>query len=131
MIRFGFFAKYVWDRYHKNTDGTIFEKRYIVAHTGPKTESVGANMAGFQSVVTKRINSMRDTPGASVWDKMLLAKSKSVFMLCLKNEKPKSELPISNSISMGAPAACAAGAGDQERSGPKGRNLFNRTGVMK
>jgi REP element-mobilizing transposase RayT len=40
-----------------------------VAPTGPKTKSVGAIMAGFKSVATKRINTMRDTPGAPVWQR--------------------------------------------------------------
>jgi REP element-mobilizing transposase RayT len=40
-----------------------------VAPTGPKTKSVGAIMAGFKSAVTKRINTMRDTPGVPVWQR--------------------------------------------------------------
>jgi REP element-mobilizing transposase RayT len=40
-----------------------------VAPTGPKTKSVGAIMAGFKSAVTKRINIVRDTPGAPVWQR--------------------------------------------------------------
>jgi len=40
-----------------------------VAPTGPKTKSVGAVMAGFKSAVTKQINTLRDTPGAPVWQR--------------------------------------------------------------
>jgi REP element-mobilizing transposase RayT len=40
-----------------------------VAPTGPKTKSVGAIMAGFKSAVTKRINTVRGTPGAPVWQR--------------------------------------------------------------
>jgi len=40
-----------------------------VAPTGPKSRSVGAIMAGFKSAVTKRINIVRDTPGAPVWQR--------------------------------------------------------------
>jgi REP element-mobilizing transposase RayT len=40
-----------------------------VAPTGSKTKSVGAIMAGFKSAVTKRINTMRDTPGTPVWQR--------------------------------------------------------------
>jgi putative transposase len=40
-----------------------------VAPTGPKTKSVGAVMAGFKSAVTKQINTIRDTPGAPVWQR--------------------------------------------------------------
>jgi hypothetical protein len=38
-----------------------------VAPTGPKTKSVGAVMAGFESAVTKQINTIRDSPGEPVW----------------------------------------------------------------
>jgi len=40
-----------------------------VAPTGPKTKSVGAIMAGFKSAVTKRINTIRGTPGMTVWQR--------------------------------------------------------------
>lgn len=36
---------------------------------GPKPKSLGALMAGFKSAVTKRINEMRRTPGATVWQR--------------------------------------------------------------
>ncbi len=34
---------------------------------GPKPKSIGSFIAGFKSVVTKRINELRKLPGASVW----------------------------------------------------------------
>ena len=37
--------------------------------TGPKPKSLGALMAGFKSSVTKRINEMRQNPGAAVWQR--------------------------------------------------------------
>lgn len=40
-----------------------------VAPTGPQPRSVGAVMAGFKSVVTKRINGLRQTPGAKLWQR--------------------------------------------------------------
>ena len=40
-----------------------------VAPTGPQSKSIGALMAGFKSVVTKRINKMRDTYGTPVWQR--------------------------------------------------------------
>ena len=40
-----------------------------VAPIGPKPKSLGAFMAGFKSAVTKRINEMRRTPGATVWQR--------------------------------------------------------------
>ena len=40
-----------------------------VAPTGPTPGSIGAIMAGFKSITTKRINEMRNTPGASVWQR--------------------------------------------------------------
>lgn len=36
---------------------------------GPKPESLGALMVGFKSSVTKRINELRQTPGAPVWQR--------------------------------------------------------------
>ncbi len=36
---------------------------------GPPTGSLGAIIAGFKSAVTKRINLMRGTPGARVWQR--------------------------------------------------------------
>ena len=40
-----------------------------VAPSGPRPRSLGAMVAGFKSAATKRINTMRDTPGASVWQR--------------------------------------------------------------
>jgi len=40
-----------------------------VSPTGPKSKSLGAIMAGFKSAVTKRINTVRDAPGAPVWQR--------------------------------------------------------------
>lgn len=37
--------------------------------TGPKPKSIGAFMGGFKSSVTKRINQIRKTPGAPVWQR--------------------------------------------------------------
>lgn len=37
-----------------------------VAPTGPQPRSIGAVMAGFKSAVTKRINELRQTPGAKL-----------------------------------------------------------------
>ncbi len=37
--------------------------------TGPATGSLGAIIAGFKSAATKRINSLRGTPGAPVWQR--------------------------------------------------------------
>lgn len=37
--------------------------------TGPTPGSIGAIMAGFKSITTKRINEMRNTPGAPVWQR--------------------------------------------------------------
>ena len=36
---------------------------------GPKSKSIGAVMAGFKSAVTKRINMIRKTPGARIWQR--------------------------------------------------------------
>lgn len=36
---------------------------------GPKPESLGALMVGFKSAVTKRLNELRHTPGAPVWQR--------------------------------------------------------------
>lgn len=40
-----------------------------VAPTGPQPRSVGAVMAGFKSAVTKRINQLRQSPGAKLWQR--------------------------------------------------------------
>ena len=40
-----------------------------VARGGPRPRSLGAMMAGFKSAATRRINTMRGTPGASVWQR--------------------------------------------------------------
>ena len=40
-----------------------------VARSGPRPSSLGAMMAGFKPATTKRINTMRGTPGASVWQR--------------------------------------------------------------
>ena len=40
-----------------------------VAPSGPRPRSLGALMAGFKSAATKRINTMRGTPGAAVWQR--------------------------------------------------------------
>ena len=40
-----------------------------VAPTGPQPRSVGAVMAGYKSAVTKRINELRQTPGAKLWQR--------------------------------------------------------------
>ena len=36
---------------------------------GPKPKSIGALMAGFKSAAAKRINVIRGTPGAAVWQR--------------------------------------------------------------
>ena len=36
---------------------------------GPHPKSIGALMSGFKSAVTKRINQMRGTPGAKLWQR--------------------------------------------------------------
>ncbi len=38
-------------------------------HHGPVPKSIGAIMSGFKSVVTKRINTIRQTPGRRVWQR--------------------------------------------------------------
>ena len=40
-----------------------------VAPSGPRPRSLGALMAGFKSAATKRINALRGTPGAAVWQR--------------------------------------------------------------
>ena len=40
-----------------------------VAATGPQSRSVGAAIAGFKSAATKRINTLRGTPGTPVWQR--------------------------------------------------------------
>lgn len=37
--------------------------------TGPKPKSIGALIAGFKSAATTRINQIRKTPGAPVWQR--------------------------------------------------------------
>jgi REP element-mobilizing transposase RayT len=36
---------------------------------GPKPKSISSFLAGFKSIVTKRINELRQTPGAPVWQR--------------------------------------------------------------
>jgi putative transposase len=36
---------------------------------GPKPQSIGSFLAGFKSIVTKRINGLRQTPGAPIWQR--------------------------------------------------------------
>ncbi len=36
---------------------------------GPAPQSIGALVAGFKSIVTKRINQIRNTPGLPVWQR--------------------------------------------------------------
>ena len=36
---------------------------------GPKPKSLGSFVAGFKSIVTKRVNELRKTPGISVWQR--------------------------------------------------------------
>jgi len=40
-----------------------------VAPTGPASGSIGAVMAQFKSIVTKRINALRNNPGCPVWQR--------------------------------------------------------------
>lgn len=40
-----------------------------VTATGPQPHSVGAMIAGFKSAVTKRVNTLRQTPGATLWQR--------------------------------------------------------------
>ena len=40
-----------------------------VAPTGPAPKSLGALIAGFKSVGTKRINELHKTPGAKLWQR--------------------------------------------------------------
>ncbi len=40
-----------------------------VAPVGPQSKSLGALMAGYKSAVTKRINAIRQSPGAPVWQR--------------------------------------------------------------
>lgn len=54
--------------YIASTDSIRGDDR-LVAPIGPKPKSLGAFMAGFKSAVTKRINEMRRTPGATVWQR--------------------------------------------------------------
>jgi len=41
----------------------------LQSRCGPKSKSLGAFVAGFKSVVTKRINEFHDSSGASVWQR--------------------------------------------------------------
>lgn len=43
--------------------------RSPVQHAGPPPRSLGAFVAGYKSAVTVRINRVRDTPGAPVWQR--------------------------------------------------------------
>ena len=36
---------------------------------GPKSKSVGSFLAGFKSIATKRVNEIRQSPGAPVWQR--------------------------------------------------------------
>ncbi|MBN8705924.1 MAG: transposase [Bacteroidetes bacterium] len=40
-----------------------------VAPTGPKSKTIGAFIAGFKAAVTTKINTLRHTPGAQVWQR--------------------------------------------------------------
>lgn len=46
--------------HNKSVDKTI---------NGPKPKSIGAMIAGYKSAVTKRINSIRQTPGKKIWQR--------------------------------------------------------------
>lgn len=51
----------------------VFAEKEVTARVhdrrGPLPKSLGSFVAGFKSVVTKRINEMRGTPGAVVWQR--------------------------------------------------------------
>jgi REP element-mobilizing transposase RayT len=40
-----------------------------VALAGPRPKSIGALVAGFKSAATRRLNQLRETPGAAVWQR--------------------------------------------------------------
>ena len=44
-------------------------ERPVAKAVGPKSKSIGAIMAGFKSAVTRRVNEMRGTPGAKLWQR--------------------------------------------------------------
>jgi REP element-mobilizing transposase RayT len=50
-------------RYHRATG------RSPLRPHGPKSKSIGALVAGFKSVVTKRINEIRHTPSLKIWQR--------------------------------------------------------------
>lgn len=56
------------DRPVAPTDDEIFLQMQQLPH-GPSKKSLGALVAGFKSSVTTRINTIRKTPGASVWQR--------------------------------------------------------------
>jgi hypothetical protein len=64
-----------------------------VAPTGPKTKSVGAVMAGFKSAVTKRINTMRDTPGAPDGNAIISNTSPATIPITIKSPNTSSPTP--------------------------------------
>ena len=43
--------------------------RPVATMPGPRPKSIGSLMSGFKSAVTKRINEMRNTPGAKLWQR--------------------------------------------------------------
>jgi putative transposase len=48
---------------------TSTELQTPITPAGPTKKSIGALMAGFKSAVTKRINKIRKTPGAKLWQR--------------------------------------------------------------
>jgi REP element-mobilizing transposase RayT len=53
---------------HRNATGTRATHRGAPT-AGPPSGSVGAVIGQFKSVVTKRVNSLRDNPGCPVWQR--------------------------------------------------------------
>ena len=51
------------------TDTRRGDRPVAPTRPGPKPKSIGALMSGFKSAVTKRINKMRGTPGAKLWQR--------------------------------------------------------------
>jgi len=51
------------------TGRSPLQKRPLSPPRGPAPRSLGAFVAGFKSIVTKRINALRGTPGARVWQR--------------------------------------------------------------
>jgi putative transposase len=51
------------------SDSNLSRATHRVAPTGPAPGSVGAIVGQFKSVVTKQINSMRNTRGISIWQR--------------------------------------------------------------